>query len=169
MYPSGSSISFEYDPTTVSEESAEELSNETTEIKIEPLDKIDEATTTNTTELPVVDEDEDNLSSTDKDTSETEDTSSEELTELLECNSQKEEAKIEVKEAIQQPSETKNNEYLDGLSYYKPRKTTDAYTYVDNRRGGKRVDKFLIIAILAAILAVAAIIFGYVIEMGKVL
>ncbi len=50
--------------------------------------------------------------------------------------------------------------YLKGLQYGKPVRTTDAYTYVDNvpRR---RIDRFLVIAIIAGIIAVGAIAFGF--------
>ena len=47
-----------------------------------------------------------------------------------------------------------------GLRYGKPPKTTDAYTYVD-RPTRRRADRFLWIAIAAAIIALAAIGFGY--------
>lgn len=52
---------------------------------------------------------------------------------------------------------------LKGLRYGKPLKTTDAYTYAD-RRGRRKTDRFLLVAIIAAIIAVAAIAFGYVHE-----
>lgn len=50
--------------------------------------------------------------------------------------------------------------YVKGLRYGKPRKTTDAYRYVDRppRRG---VDRFVWVAVIAALIAVAAIAFGY--------
>lgn len=47
-----------------------------------------------------------------------------------------------------------------GLRYGKPPKTTDAYTYVD-RPTRRRADRFLWIAIGAAIIALSAIAFGY--------
>lgn len=47
-----------------------------------------------------------------------------------------------------------------GLRYGKPVRTTDAYTYVDRtpRRG---FDKWLLMALAAAVIAVAAIVYGY--------
>lgn len=51
--------------------------------------------------------------------------------------------------------------YVKGLkSYGKPPKNTDAFSYVDRPRRGK-VDSFLVIAILAALIALGAIGFGY--------
>ena len=47
-----------------------------------------------------------------------------------------------------------------GLRYGKPPKTTDAYTYVD-RPTRRRADRFLWIAIAAAVIALSAIAFGY--------
>lgn len=47
-----------------------------------------------------------------------------------------------------------------GLRYGKPPKTTDAYTYVD-RSTRRRADRFLWIAIGAAVIALSAIAFGY--------
>lgn len=47
-----------------------------------------------------------------------------------------------------------------GLRYGKPPKNTDAYTYV-NRVPRRRGDRFIWIAIIAAALAVAAILYGY--------
>ena len=47
-----------------------------------------------------------------------------------------------------------------GLRYGKPPKTTDAYTYVD-RPTRRRADRFLWIAIGAAVIALSAIAFGY--------
>ena len=47
-----------------------------------------------------------------------------------------------------------------GLRYGKPPKTTDAYTYVD-RPTLRRADRFLWIAIGAAVIALSAIAFGY--------
>lgn len=49
---------------------------------------------------------------------------------------------------------------LKGLRYGKPRKTTDAYTYVEHRVR-RSTDRFLWVAIIAAVVAVAAIAFGY--------
>ncbi len=52
--------------------------------------------------------------------------------------------------------------YVRGLRYGKPLKTTDAYTYVE--RGTvhhRRVDRFLLLAILAAVIAMVAIAFGF--------
>ena len=47
-----------------------------------------------------------------------------------------------------------------GLRYGKPPKTTNAYTYVDRPRR-RRADRFIWVAVLAAAIAVAAIVFGY--------
>lgn len=49
---------------------------------------------------------------------------------------------------------------IRGLRYGKPPKNTDAYTYV-NRVPRRRGDRFIWIAIIAAALAVAAILYGY--------
>ena len=46
-----------------------------------------------------------------------------------------------------------------GLRYGKPPKNTDAYTYVD-RAPRRRADRFIWIAVIAAILALGAIAFG---------
>lgn len=59
------------------------------------------------------------------------------------------------------PSVKMNPEpYVKGLKYGKPRKTTDAYRYVD-RAPRRRVDRFLLVAVIAVAVAVAAIAFGY--------
>lgn len=50
--------------------------------------------------------------------------------------------------------------YVKGLQYGKPLRTTDAYTYV-NSRPPRRLDKFMMLAIAAALVAVAAILYGY--------
>lgn len=50
---------------------------------------------------------------------------------------------------------------LKGLRYGKPKKNTNAYTFVDHRGGRRRVDRFLLVAVAAALIAVAAIAFGY--------
>ena len=50
-----------------------------------------------------------------------------------------------------------------GLRYGKPRRSTDAYTYVD-RPPRRRADRFIWIAVAAAVIAVAAIAFGYIRE-----
>lgn len=47
-----------------------------------------------------------------------------------------------------------------GLRYGKPQKNTDAYTYV-NSAPSRRPDTFMILAILAAIIALGAILYGY--------
>lgn len=60
------------------------------------------------------------------------------------------------------PSVKMNPEpYVRGLKYGKPRKTTDAYRYVDRAPRRRRMDRFLLVAIVAAAVAVAAIAFGY--------
>lgn len=50
--------------------------------------------------------------------------------------------------------------YVKGLQYGKPLRTTDAYTYV-NSRPPRRFDKFVMLAIAAALVALAAILYGY--------
>lgn len=47
-----------------------------------------------------------------------------------------------------------------GLRYGKPQKTTDAYTYV-NSAPSRRPDTFIILAVLAVVIALGAIIYGY--------
>lgn len=47
-----------------------------------------------------------------------------------------------------------------GLRYGKPQKTTDAYTYV-NSAPSRRPDSFVILAVVAVIIALGAIIYGY--------
>ena len=47
-----------------------------------------------------------------------------------------------------------------GLRYGRPPKNTDAYTYV-GRAPRRRVDRFIWIAVIAAVLALAAIGYGY--------
>ncbi len=49
---------------------------------------------------------------------------------------------------------------VKGLQYGKPLRTTDAYTYVSGRRP-RRLDKFMMLAIAAALVALAAILYGY--------
>lgn len=59
------------------------------------------------------------------------------------------------------PSVKMNPErYVKGLRYGKPPKTTDAYTFV-GPAPRRRTDRFVIVAIVAALVAVAAIAFGY--------
>lgn len=50
--------------------------------------------------------------------------------------------------------------YVKGLRYGKPERTTNAYTYVD-RKPRRGFDKWLLIALVAAVIAVAAMIYGY--------
>ncbi len=50
--------------------------------------------------------------------------------------------------------------YVRGLQYRRPRKTTDAYEY-NQPSQGRHMDKFLFVAIIAILLAVGAILFGY--------
>lgn len=50
--------------------------------------------------------------------------------------------------------------YVKGLRYGKPHKTTEGYTLVGSK-SRRRVDKFLVIAVMVALLAVAAIVYGY--------
>lgn len=51
--------------------------------------------------------------------------------------------------------------YVKGLSYGKPPKNTDAFTYVDRPPRRRKVDSFLVVAILAAVIALGAIAYGY--------
>ena len=48
-----------------------------------------------------------------------------------------------------------------GRTYGRPVKTTDAYTFVGSK-SARRIDAFLIVAIVAALLAVGVIVYGYV-------
>ncbi len=50
--------------------------------------------------------------------------------------------------------------YVRGLKYGKPQKTTSAYRYIDRPMRRQGVDRFLLLAIVAAVIAVAAIAFG---------
>lgn len=50
---------------------------------------------------------------------------------------------------------------LRNLSYGKPQKTTDAFTYV-NSAPSRRPDKFIILAIAAVVIALGAILYGYI-------
>lgn len=60
------------------------------------------------------------------------------------------------------PSAKLNPEpYVRGLRYGKPRKSTDAYRYVDAPPRRRRTDRFLLVAVIAALVALAAIAFGY--------
>lgn len=68
-----------------------------------------------------------------------------------------------VAEAPEAGSTLQPDPTLKGLRYGKPLKTTDAYTFA-GRRGRRKTDRFLLVAIIAAIIAVAAIAFGYVHE-----
>ena len=51
--------------------------------------------------------------------------------------------------------------YVKGLSYGKPPKNTDAFTYVDRPQRRGRVDTFLVVAIVAVLIALGAIAYGY--------
>lgn len=48
-----------------------------------------------------------------------------------------------------------------GLRYGKPRKTTDAYRYVDRAPRRRSLDRFLLLGILVAAIAVGAILYGW--------
>lgn len=50
--------------------------------------------------------------------------------------------------------------YVRGLKYGKPQKTTSAYRYIDRPVRRQGMDRFLLLAIIAAVIAVAAIAFG---------
>lgn len=59
------------------------------------------------------------------------------------------------------PSLQRNPEsYVKGLQYGKPLKNMDAYTYVGSKPR-RRIDKFLVIAIVVAVLAISVIVYGY--------
>lgn len=49
---------------------------------------------------------------------------------------------------------------VKGLQYGKPLKTTEGYTYVGSKPR-RRIDKFMVIAIVVAVLAVGVIVYGY--------
>lgn len=49
---------------------------------------------------------------------------------------------------------------VKGLTYGRPLKTTDAYTLV-GRKPARRIDTFLVVAVVAALLAVGVIVYGY--------
>ena len=51
--------------------------------------------------------------------------------------------------------------YVKGLSYGKPPKNTDAFTYVDRPQRRGRIDSFLVVAILAVLIALGAMAYGY--------
>ena len=55
--------------------------------------------------------------------------------------------------------------YVKGLQYGKPLKTTEGYTYEGYTYVGskprRRIDKFMVIAIVVAVLAVGVIVYGY--------
>lgn len=59
------------------------------------------------------------------------------------------------------PSKLRPDPSVKGLRYGKPVKTTDAYAYVGSAPR-RRVDKLILIAIAAAVLALAAIAYGYI-------
>lgn len=50
--------------------------------------------------------------------------------------------------------------YVKGLTYGRPVKTTAAYTFVGSKPA-RRIDTFLIVALVAALLAVGVIVYGY--------
>lgn len=50
--------------------------------------------------------------------------------------------------------------YVRGLQYGKPLKNMDGYTYVGSKPR-RRIDKFVVIAVVVAVLAVAVIVYGY--------
>jgi len=50
--------------------------------------------------------------------------------------------------------------YVRGLKYGKSQKTTNAYRYIDRPMRRQGVDRFLLLAVVAAVIAVAAIAFG---------
>lgn len=65
------------------------------------------------------------------------------------------------KKSVPEPSSKLTPEpYLRGLRYGKPHKSTNAYTFVDHAPR-RRIDRFLLLAIIAVAMAVAAIAFGY--------
>lgn len=52
---------------------------------------------------------------------------------------------------------------VKGLTYGRPVKTTDPYTLTGNKPA-RRVDKFIVVAVIAALLAIGAIVYGYLLE-----
>ncbi len=75
-----------------------------------------------------------------------------------------EEAEVEQRE--QRPRLTESAKmhpapYVKGLSYGKPPKNTDAFTYVDRPQRRRKVDSFLLVAIIAAVMALGAIAYGF--------
>ncbi|MBR5850609.1 MAG: hypothetical protein IKZ12_06075 [Alistipes sp.] len=76
------------------------------------------------------------------------------------------EPEVEVVEEAEEPHLTTSAKmnpapYVKGLSYGKPPKNTDAFTYVDRPQRRGRVDAFLLVAILAVVIALGAIAYGY--------
>ncbi|MEG1864700.1 MAG: hypothetical protein RR199_05190 [Alistipes sp.] len=65
------------------------------------------------------------------------------------------------KERAQPSSRLTPEPCLRGLRYGKPHKSTDVFTLVDRPPHRRRVDRFLLFAILAVVIAIAAIAFGY--------
>lgn len=57
--------------------------------------------------------------------------------------------------------------YVKGLRYGKPERTSDAYTYVSRVPRRKGFDKLLLFAIIAAVIALAAIAYGYIRSSGE--
>lgn len=51
--------------------------------------------------------------------------------------------------------------HVKGLRYGKPPKNTDAFTYVDRPQPRGRIDGFLLVAILAVVMALGAMAYGY--------
>jgi len=51
-----------------------------------------------------------------------------------------------------------------GLRYGKPMKTTDAYTYVNSSSGTRRFDIFIILAIAVVLVALGAILYGWMVQ-----
>lgn len=68
-------------------------------------------------------------------------------------------------ERIETPSsKLRTDPSVKGLRYGKPIRTTDAYTYV-GAAPRRRIDKLILVAIIAAVIALAAIAYGYIREL----
>ena len=69
---------------------------------------------------------------------------------------------------VSQSAKRNPEPFVKGLRYRRPHKSTDACSYVDRPQKKGGVDRFLIIALVAALLAVGAILFGYFVNEQRV-
>lgn len=65
-----------------------------------------------------------------------------------------------IDDGISEPRISVSAKRIKGLQYGKPLKTTEGYTYVGSKPR-RRIDKFMVIAIVVAVLAVGVIVYGY--------